>query len=179
MLPIMPSVCHRAWDLTAVGSLGTSGLGVAHLCKPLMWGWRNFRWPEVLGRNWPSGDLSVLGSTQVGRNDLRQGWSEAGRSNVRRIYFTSSRKATGHSCDQQTLKLKLPIHHLESADGNMLKLIWKEGKIPSQPACQVTAQRHPLVWLITTQDLEFTIPLSKTFSFLNKLIGLENLFNMF
>lgn len=37
-----------------------------------------------------------------------------------RVYLPSSEKAIGHL---EPIKMKLPIHHPESADANMLKLI--------------------------------------------------------
>lgn len=120
---IVPGACGTLWNPKGWGSSwrqreAWEGLGhVLHTfgAGAHMWGWGSFRWPQVPGSTgiiWSSQGLSVLRSTQVGRTDLWQGWHEAGGGNIRRIYFTSPGKATGHHCDQQTLKMKLPIHYL-------------------------------------------------------------------
>lgn len=121
MLPVMPAACGTLWNSQGwlfswqkrevwegLGNvLHTFGAG-AHT-----WGGRNFRWPQVPGSTgpiWSPGGVSVLGSTQIRRSDLQQGWSKA-KGNVKRLILPLLKRRLVTPVTKR-LKVKLPVHHL-------------------------------------------------------------------
>lgn len=153
MLHITPSTRSPLWDAQhgGVGGTGKAWEGLAQVSYTSaagahMWGWREFRWPQVPGSSWSSGSLSVRGSTESGRviYDRVGGWKEGQRQQDLFYLFWKGHRSLHTnrllkwSCRSITWNLLMQTHWNWSR---------RREKTPLQDAHQATPRRHPSVWV--------------------------------